>query len=341
LADNIAVTPGTGATVATDDVGGIQYQRIKVAYGADGSATDVNTGSGFPVSVQNASLAVTGTFWQATQPVSLASAVAVTDNSGSLTVDAPAATPVAVRFSDGASFIGNLPVNNTQWGGVNVTLGNGVSGTGVLRVTVASDSTGVLGATQSGTWTVQPGNTANTTPWLQKISDGTNAAAIKAASTAPVATDPALVVSISPNSVNANGQATMANSAPVAIASNQSQLPVGLGTDTIYSGATALTPKFATIAASSSGNNTLIAAVVSKKIRVLSLSLMSNGTVNAKFQSGAGGTDLTGLYYTAANTGFVLPFNPVGHFETASNTLLNLNLSGAVAVGGQITYVEV
>jgi hypothetical protein len=63
--------------------------------------------------------------------------------------------------------------------------------------------------------------------------------------------------------------------------------------------------------------------------------------VNAKFQSGAGGTDLTGLYYTAANTGFVLPFNPVGHFETASNTLLNLNLSGAVAVGGQITYVEV
>jgi hypothetical protein len=333
LADNIAVTPGTGATVATDDVGGIQYQRIKVAFGADGAATDVNTGTGFPVTVQNASLAVTGTFFQATQPVS--------DASGSLTVDAPVATPVAVRLSDGASFIGNLQVNNTQIGGVTMAVNNGVVGTGVQRVTIASDSTGQINAIQSGTWTVQPGNTANTTPWLQKISDGTNAAAIKAASTAPVATDPALVVSISPNSVNANGQATMANSAPVAIASNQSQLPVGLGTDTIYSGATALTPKFATIAASSSGNNTLIAAVASKKIRVLSLSLMSNGTVNAKFQSGAGGTDLTGLYYTAANTGFVLPFNPVGHFETASNTLLNLNLSGAVAVGGQITYVEV
>jgi hypothetical protein len=333
LADNIAVTPGTGATVATDDVGGIQYQRIKVAFGADGAATDVNTGTGFPVTVQNASLAVTGTFFQATQPVS--------DASGSLTVDAPVGTPVAVRLSDGASFIGNLQVNNTQIGGVTMAVNNGVVGTGVQRVTIASDSTGQINAIQSGTWSVQPGNTANTTPWLQKISDGTNAAAIKAASTAPVATDPALVVSISPNSVNANGQATMANSAPVAIASNQSQLPVGLGTDTIYSGATALTPKFATIAASSSGNNTLIAAVTSKKIRVLSLSLMSNGTVNAKFQSGAGGTDLTGLYYTAANTGFVLPFNPVGHFETASNTLLNLNLSGATAVGGQITYVEV
>ena len=48
----------------------------------------------------------------------------------------------------------------------------------------------------------------------------TGVAAVKDASTAPVATDPALVVSISPNSVNANGQATMANSAPVVPASN-------------------------------------------------------------------------------------------------------------------------
>jgi len=56
-----------------------------------------------------------------------------------------------------------------------------------------------------------------------EIADGTNGpAAVKAASTAPTATDKALVVAISPNSVNANGQATMANSAPVALASNQS-----------------------------------------------------------------------------------------------------------------------
>jgi|SRR6185503_20091669 len=45
-------------------------------------------------------------------------------------------------------------------------------------------------------------------------------AAVKAASTAPVAADPALVVAISPNSVNANGQGTMANSAPTVPASN-------------------------------------------------------------------------------------------------------------------------
>lgn len=102
-----------------------------------------------------------------------------------------------------------------------------------------------------------------------------------------------------------------------------------------------VTPKFAVIAASTSGNNTLVAAVTSKKIRVLALWLMANGSVNAKFQSGAGGTDLTGLGYLVVNAGFVLPFNPVGWFETAAATLLNLNLSGAIAVGGNLTYIEV
>ena len=53
----------------------------------------------------------------------------------------------------------------------------------------------------------------------------TGVAAVKDASTAPVATDPALVVAISPNSVNSNGQKTMANSAPVVIASDQSNVP--------------------------------------------------------------------------------------------------------------------
>jgi hypothetical protein len=45
--------------------------------------------------------------------------------------------------------------------------------------------------------------------------DGTNKVTVKAGSTAPAAGDPALVVGISPNSVNANGATTSANSAPV------------------------------------------------------------------------------------------------------------------------------
>jgi hypothetical protein len=84
-----------------------------------------------------------------------------------------------------------------------------------------------------------------------------------------------------------------------------------------------------------------VAAVTGKKIRVLAMALVANGAVNAKLQSGAGGTDITGLFYLAANGGFVLPYNKVGWCETVASALLNLNLSGAVAVGGCLMYVEV
>lgn len=49
MADNIDVTPGSGKTVATDDVGGFHYQRVKVSHGADGSATDTSAADPFPV----------------------------------------------------------------------------------------------------------------------------------------------------------------------------------------------------------------------------------------------------------------------------------------------------
>jgi hypothetical protein len=53
-----------------------------------------------------------------------------------------------------------------------------------------------------------------------------NAAVATVTDAAPTAADYALVVGIHPDSVNANGQATMANSAPVVIASNQTAVPV-------------------------------------------------------------------------------------------------------------------
>ncbi len=126
-----------------------------------------------------------------------------------------------------------------------------------------------------------------------------------------------------------------------AIASNADSIAARLATDVVQDGLTSLTPKFAAISASGSGNNTIVAAVTGKKIRVLEFALSFSGTVNAKFQSAAGGTDLTGLFYGAANSQVPGSFNPLGKFETASGALLNLNLSAAVAVGGYVVYVEV
>lgn len=116
---------------------------------------------------------------------------------------------------------------------------------------------------------------------------------------------------------------------------------VALQTDALLNDTTALTPKFAVIDAATSGDNTLIAAVTSKKIRVLSAFLVASAAVTVRFESGASGTALTGQMNLAANGGFALPFNPLCWFETGSNTLLNLELSGAISVDGCLTYVEV
>lgn len=97
--------------------------------------------------------------------------------------------------------------------------------------------------------------------------------------------------------------------------------------------------KFAKITAASSGANEVVAAVTGKRIRVVSYLLSAAGTVNAKWQSAS--TDLTGLHYMVANNQVPVPFSPVGYFETASGEALNLNLSGAIAVGGHVAYIEV
>lgn len=41
MADNVTITPGSGATVATDDVGGVQFQKVKLDLGGDGLSVPV------------------------------------------------------------------------------------------------------------------------------------------------------------------------------------------------------------------------------------------------------------------------------------------------------------
>lgn len=50
MADNVGYTPGSGASIAADDVGGVLHQRVKVTLGADGvSSGDVSSSNPMPV----------------------------------------------------------------------------------------------------------------------------------------------------------------------------------------------------------------------------------------------------------------------------------------------------
>jgi hypothetical protein len=77
------------------------------------------------------------------------------------------------------------------------------------------------------------------------------------------------------------------------------------------------------------------------KIRVVSLFLQNTSAQTLTFKSGAGGTALTGGMAIAALGTLVLPFSPLGHFETAANALLELTQSGATQVSGGLQWCAV
>lgn len=97
--------------------------------------------------------------------------------------------------------------------------------------------------------------------------------------------------------------------------------------------------------ASSSGNNTLVAAGTNRlKVYAFSLSTVSTTSVTCIFQDGASGTTLWRVVLqTPANVAgganlVVQP--PAWIFATSSATLLNLNLSAAVAVDWSVAYYD-
>lgn len=113
-------------------------------------------------------------------------------------------------------------------------------------------------------------------------------------------------------------------------------------TGQVFNGTTPLLVKYAAISAASNGNNTIVAAVTGKKIRVLAAVMVMTGTaVTLTWQSGAGGSALSGAMTPLQGTSIILPYNEQGWFETAAATLLNLSLGGGQAVAGVIVYVEV
>lgn len=56
MADNVPITSGSGTSIATDDVGGVHYQRVKPAFGPDGAAVDVSAATPLPATVDTGTL---------------------------------------------------------------------------------------------------------------------------------------------------------------------------------------------------------------------------------------------------------------------------------------------
>ena len=48
MADNTTL-PGTGEVIASDDIGGVKYQRVKISHGVNGVAVDASEDNPIPV----------------------------------------------------------------------------------------------------------------------------------------------------------------------------------------------------------------------------------------------------------------------------------------------------
>lgn len=97
---------------------------------------------------------------------------------------------------------------------------------------------------------------------------------------------------------------------------------------------------YAVIDSASLGDNTIVAAVAGKVIRVIHYKIWAVGAVACRFESGAGGEPLTGQMSLSIADGHE-SYCPEGLFQTEAGDLLNLELSTAVSVDGHLSYIWV
>jgi hypothetical protein len=106
VADNTELNPGTGGDViASDDIGGVKHQRVKLSLGADGTASDAPVGGGTEAGTLRVTIASDST-----------GVLSVDDNGGALTVDGT----VTANLAAGTNNIGDVDVLSIAAGDNNI-----------------------------------------------------------------------------------------------------------------------------------------------------------------------------------------------------------------------------
>ncbi len=311
-ADNVVLNAGSGGSTLRTfaDAGGSEWPSSVICYATTVSAganvlQAVTPSTGLPVAQQ-------GT-WTVTVSGGVTSNAGTNLNTSLLALEA-----------------GHLATIDTK----TPSLGQALAASSVPVVLTAAQITtltplATVAATQSGTWTVTVG---------AALPAGTNVIGHVIVDSGVITTVSTVTAVTTVSTVSA---VTAITNALPAGTNLLGAISASAETATVYSGTTALTPKFAIITASSSGATTVVAAVTSKRIRVLRWSLSSNGAVNVKWQSHVTPTDLTGLHYLTQFASAGGSYCPQGIFQSISGEALDINLSGSIAVGGELTYVEV
>lgn len=253
----------------------------------------------------------------------------VSDNAGSLTVDAPVGTPVAARLSDGAAFIDPRDVSDRAARIVGQVEGRAADG-----IAVAGNPVRIAGKDAGGL--------------TQDVA--TDAAGELQVD---VLTLPALVAGAAnigdvdvltlPANASVNVNQVAGGAAATAGTGRQQVLAVPTTADPLDTAGVAVPIKYVRINATASGDNVILAAVASKKIRVLGYAFTASAAVAANFQD----TQATpvvhaGPFDLAANGGVSYAGGlDAPAFETGVGFGLEMNLGAVANVRGHLSYQEV
>lgn len=96
--------------------------------------------------------------------------------------------------------------------------------------------------------------------------------------------------------------------------------------------------------AASQTDSNVVTAVSAKRIRVVFVYAIAGGTATTltfNSKSGGAGTAISALLANGVNGGEVLPFNPVGWFETNTGEGLTVTTGAGSATGIGVGYVEI
>lgn len=102
-----------------------------------------------------------------------------------------------------------------------------------------------------------------------------------------------------------------------------------------------LTFKFVRVNATADGDNTVVAAVSGKKLRVIGYAISATAAGVATFQDTAGTPVVFASFPLAANGGVVYDGGPeCPAFETASGAGIEINCATGQDITGHMTYLE-
>ena len=318
MADNVAITPGSGVSVSTDDAGAAgQVQRVKLTYSADGDATHIGADANGLDSDVTRIAGKTPAYTEGDTDSSIDGVPMMWEDTSDTLRSVSAAKPLPVNIITGSS-----------------------SGVQYTEADVDTTITGTAVMWEDTGDTLRAASAAKPLP-VNIIAGSSSGVQYTEADVDSTITGTAMMWEDTGDTLRSvSATKPLPVTAPAASRTTHS-ISAAVQTDVLMNGLTALTPKFFSQSVTASSTDTsLVAAVGGKKLRIIALVV----------QCGATATDITFESYTTtrkhkipagANGGQVLPTNEYGWFETASGESLTVTTGAGSTTEISGVYVEV